>query len=112
MNKKQWLLADAFIVLSALNAYVVYRYGVIGFLEEAVSSVVGVAVLVDLTIAVSLIGVWMWNDAKRRGMSPLPYLVASLFLGSLGPLAYLLRTSGDAANEAPAVGAHLAAPRR
>ena len=36
----------------------------------------------------------MWNDAKARGISPIPYLVVSLFLGSVGPLAYLLRALG------------------
>ena len=97
MNKKQWVLAFVLTDFLALNAFVVYRYGYLGFVREAVSTLAGTAVLVDLTIALSLVMVWMWNDARKRGISAVPYMVASLFLGSVGPLAYLLRTSGDAA---------------
>jgi hypothetical protein len=110
MNRKQWLLAFALVDLMAINAFAVHHYGLLGFFQAVVSSLASVAVLVDLTIAISLIAVWMWSDAKRRGISPLPYVVTSALLGSVGPLAYLLRTSGG---EAPAAlpAAHLAADR-
>lgn len=97
MTKKQWLLAIVFVDFLALNIAVVWQYGYVGFLREVLSSLAGIAVLVDLAIALSLIAVWMWNDAKRRGVAVVPYLVTGLFLGSLGPLAYLLRTGGDEA---------------
>jgi hypothetical protein len=98
MTKKRWLLAIVFVDFLALNIAVVYQYGYVGFIREVVSTLPGIAVLVDLTIALSLVGVWMWNDAKRRGVAVVPYLVAGLFLGSLGPLAYLLRTGGEEAS--------------
>lgn len=94
MNKKQWLVAFVLFDFLVLNAVVVYVYGYVGFIEAVLSNLASVAMLVDLTIAISLIAVWMWNDAKARGISPIPYLVVSLFLGSVGPLAYLVRTLG------------------
>ena len=103
MSKKRWLLGFVLADFAVLNAYVVYQYGYGGFVELATANLATVAVLVDLTIALTLVSVWMWNDAKARGISALPYLVVTLFLGSIGPLLYLLRTSGrEAAIAAPA----------
>ncbi|MEO8601210.1 MAG: DUF2834 domain-containing protein [bacterium] len=96
MSKKQWVVAFVLTDFLALNAYVVFQLGYLGFMREAVSTLAGTAVLVDLTIALSLVLGWMWNDARRRGISAVPYMIVTLFLGSVGPLAYLLRTSGDA----------------
>jgi hypothetical protein len=94
MSKKQWLLAVVLADFSALNAYVLYQYGYGGFVELATANLATIAVLVDLTIALSLIAVWMWNDAKARGITALPYLALTMVLGSIGPLLYLLRTAG------------------
>ena len=99
MTKKQWLIGIVLADFLALNAYVVMEYGYMGFMREVVSTLPGIAVLVDLTIALTMIGVWMWRDAQRRGVAVVPYLVAGLFLGSVGPLLYLLRTSGSEARE-------------
>ena len=100
MTKKQLLIGIVLADFLALNAYVVVQYGYMGFVREVLSTVPGIAVLVDLTIALTMVGVWMWNDAKRRGIAVVPYLVVGLFLGSVGPLLYLLRTGGS---EAPAL---------
>jgi hypothetical protein len=104
MTKKQWVLAIVLADFLVLNAWVVMQYGYMGFIREVLSTVPGIAVLVDLTIALTLVGIWMWNDAKRRGIAVVPYLVIGLFLGSVGPLLYLLRTGGET-EAAPARGA-------
>lgn len=109
MTGKQWLAGFALVDLMAINLYATYHYGLVGFFREAVSSVAGIAVMADLAIAVALIAVWMWNDARRRGISPLPYLVTSLFLGSVGPLAYLLRTGGAPARADERIALHAGA---
>jgi hypothetical protein len=102
MSKKQWLLGIVFANFAALNAYAVYQYGYAGVIALVTANMATITVLVDLTIALSLVAVWMWNDARQRGISALPYLVVTLFLGSIGPLLYLLRTSRrDAAVAAP-----------
>ena len=73
-----------------LNAYVVWQYGYMGFLELATANAATTAVLVDLTIALSFVAIWMWRDARRRGITVTPYLATTLLLGSIGPLLYLL----------------------
>ena len=85
-----------------LNAYVLSSMGYSGLRRALTANAGTITALVDLTIALSLIGVWMWNDAKARGISALPYLGLMLVLGSVGPLLYLLRT----ARRAEPVAAH------
>jgi hypothetical protein len=102
MSKKQWLLAFVLFDFSLLNAYVLYLYGYGGFVELVTANAATVALLVDLTIALSLVVVWMWNDAKARGISAVPFVALTLVLGSIGPLVYLLRTSGRAESVTPA----------
>jgi hypothetical protein len=101
MTKKQWLIGIVLADFLALNAYVVMEYGYIGFVREVLSTLPGIAVMVDLTIALTMVLVWMFRDAKRRGLTAAPYLIVTLFLGSVGPLLYLLRTGGS---EAPELG--------
>src|SRR5262245_6496359 len=106
MTKKQWLLAFVLFGFSVLNVYVMSQYGVGDVVALLTANAVTVLALVDLTISLSLIVVWMWNDAKDRGISALPYAVVTMFLGSIGPLIYLLRTVGErapAATNAPLV---------
>lgn len=101
MTKKQWLIGFVLVDFTVLTAWILgqYDWSYLGFLRDAHSTLAGVQVLIDLVIALTLFLVWMWSDAKRRGISPLPYLVATLFLGSIGALLYLLRTGGSEATE-------------
>ena len=96
MNAKQLGLSVVLIGFAALNAYVVYQYGYVGFFRLVLANAATVAALVDLTIALSLVTLWMWQDSRERGMSPLPYVVLTLTLGSIGPLLYLIRREGAA----------------
>jgi hypothetical protein len=34
--------------------------------------------------------VWIWHDAKAQGRNPWPWIIATLAVGSFGPLVYLL----------------------
>jgi len=110
MTKKQWLIGIVLADFAALNVWAAIQYGYVGVFREVLSTLPGILVTVDLTIALTMVAVWMWNDAKRRGIAVVPYMVIGLFLGSIGPLLYLLRTSGS---EAPALsGASLPATGR
>lgn len=96
MNGKQLGLEAVLLGFSALTAYAVYQHGYIGFFEQLLTtSSVTVATFVDLSIALGLIVLWMWQDARERGVSPLPYLVLTFALGSVGPLLYLLRRASQ-----------------
>lgn len=81
------VLAD----FAALTAWAVYTHGVVGIFELLTANLATLLAFADLSIALSLIAVWMWNDAKARGVSPIPYVVLTLTLGSVGPLLYLIR---------------------
>jgi hypothetical protein len=73
-----------------LNAYVVWEHGYLGFWQLVTANAATIAVTVDLTIALALVTVWMWRDARRRGVTLLPYLALTATLGSIGPLLYLV----------------------
>jgi hypothetical protein len=93
MSKKEWLLAIVLVDFIALTLFAVFQMGFVGLFETMTMNIGTILLTVDLTIALSLIGVWMWNDARDRGISPLPYLGLMLISGSVGPLLYLLRTA-------------------
>ncbi len=99
MNWKRALAAVALADFTALTAYAVYEHGYLGFFALVFANAATVTVLVDLTIALSLVMIWMWGDAKRRGVSPIPFALLTLTLGSVGPLLYLVTTLKS---EAPA----------
>ncbi len=44
----------------------------------------------DLALALGLVLVWMWHDARARGRRFVPWLLLTLVAGSFGPLLYLL----------------------
>ena len=96
MNWKQIGLSLVRADFAALNAYVVYHYGYVGFFALVLANAATTAALVDLVIALSLVSVWMWQDARDRGWSALPYLVLTLVFGSVGPLVYLIRREAGA----------------
>lgn len=69
------------------------------------ASPVGSAAVADLLIALSLVSVWLYHDAKRLGRSPWLWVVLTFVLGSPGPLLYLLtrRSTGEPKASAPFV---------
>jgi hypothetical protein len=87
---KTLVLAIVLTAFTALSFYAVEVHGYLGFFEAMASSPAGIAAFVDLVIALSLVIFWMWGDARERGLPFWPYAVLGLFLGSVGPLAYLI----------------------
>jgi hypothetical protein len=47
-------------------------------------------IFIDLVIALSLVMVWMWRDAKNTQRNIGPWIIITLVAGSLGPLLYLI----------------------
>jgi hypothetical protein len=98
-----WKLIGLLLVLadfSALSAYAVYQYGFVGVFELALANVATVTLFADLVISLSLIAVWMVQDARSRGTAYVPYLVIMALAGSIGPLLYLIRREWQTASEA------------
>lgn len=90
MSWKRIGLGIVFADFAAFNVYVLAQHGFAGFMDAVVANSATVAVLVDLAIALSLITVWMWRDAKDSGRAFMPYAALTLLFGSIGPLAYLI----------------------
>src|SRR5215472_9652095 len=96
MNGKQIGLVSVLLGFSILTAYAVYLYGYVGFFREVTSSVASLTLSVDLVIALTIILVYIANDAREHGISAVPYLLLTLAFGSVGPLCYLIRRLGNA----------------
>ena len=85
------LLALALLIpFSVLTVYAVQQVGYWGIITYHFPNPAGWQVLSDLVIAVFLIMLWMIKDARKTGRNVIPYLIASVFLGSIGPLLYLI----------------------
>lgn len=86
-------LIGLIIVLVAFSVFtdiLVYKDGYTGFLILAARDNWGLQMLLDVSISIGLFTLWMIPDARRRGITPWPYLIACVGLGSIGALAYLV----------------------
>jgi hypothetical protein len=84
------ILVLILIPFSALTAVALWQHGYWGILAPHFQTFGTGQVLADLVIALTLVMTWMWRDAKATGRTIWPWLVATLILGSFGPLFYLL----------------------
>ncbi len=91
MNNRQLAIGFVLADFLALTGYAVYNYSFLAFFDVHAMNAIQLQIFVDLIIALSFVMSWMWRDAKSRGISPVPYVVMTLLLGSIGPLVYLLR---------------------
>lgn len=66
-----------------------WKAGYIGIWQAGIASPGSLQILLDLFICAGLICVWMIADARKRGVNAWP--IATLFVGSLAPLGYLIR---------------------
>lgn len=92
------LLTITLILFGALTAVALWQHGYWGIIAPHFQSFGGGQVITDLFIALTLVMVWMWRDAKATGRNAWPWIIATLALGSFGPLIYLLTrksTSGS-----------------
>jgi hypothetical protein len=90
MNVRTFLLFDVLVAFLVFTLWVIESVGYAGFFAQTVSSPVGIQILVDLVISLSLALFWMRGDSKASGVPFAPYLVLTLVLGSVGVLSYLL----------------------
>lgn len=90
---KKILPAIVLLPFAAWSTLVIVREGYFGFLTLAMHEEWAAQMLVDLSIALALVGTWIRRDARAHGIPALPYLVALPFLGSIGALAYLVHRS-------------------
>ena len=81
------LVLIPFILLTVFALFDVGLWGIIGPL---LSGSGGWQVFADLAIALLLVLIWLVKDAKAANRNPLPWVVLTLLLGSIGPLLYIV----------------------
>lgn len=87
---KNVLVALVLVGFTIFSVEVTLEQGYWGFVTLARREPWGMQILIDLSIALFLVGGWIRRDARERGLPWVPYLVALPFLGSIGALAYLV----------------------
>ena len=84
------LILVTLVLFGALTAAALWQHCYWGIFEPHTKSFGGAQVFVDLLIALTLVLVWMWRDAKASGRNIWPWIVLTLAAGAFGPLLYLL----------------------
>jgi hypothetical protein len=84
------LIGFTLIAFGSLTAVALYQHGYWGILAPHFQATNAAQVFFDLVIALVLVLTWIWHDAKQLGRNPIPWIIATLALGSFGPLVYLL----------------------
>lgn len=84
------LILIVLALFGALTAVALSQHGYWGIIEPQFRTFGAGQVFADLVIALTLVMMWVWRDARSRGRNPWPWLVATVVLGSFGPLVYLL----------------------
>ena len=89
MHLPRPLILAILLPFALYSGYAVYEIGYIGIFTGQFHTA-GWQVLADLVIVCTLAMAWMWRDAAATGRNVWPYILATLTLGSFGPLSYLL----------------------
>lgn len=87
---KKHLLILALATLGVITAIALWHEGLVGIFEAIVHSYGSMQIFADLVIALTLVMVWMWRDAKNTGRNVWPWIALTLAAGSFGPLLYLI----------------------
>ena len=87
---KRTLLTITLIAFLILTAIALWHHGYWGIIEPSFKSFGAAQVFADLVIALSLLLIWMWRDARTTGRNPWLWLALTLANGSIGALIYLL----------------------
>lgn len=98
MNTRTLAIA-ILIPFTLLTLYAVSQVGYIGIFEYHLHSPAGWQVIADLVIALVLVLTWLVPEARKAGRNPWPWVVATLLLGSIGPLLYLVFAGNDAGRD-------------
>lgn len=90
MDTKRIMAIAILIPFSILTGYALMQVGYFGILDYHRYSPAGWQVITDLVIALTLVLTWLIPEARKDGRNPWLWAMATLFLGSIGPLLYLV----------------------
>lgn len=90
MNLKLAAFVAVTLAFGALSAVATVEHGYLGIFTHVLDTSALAQVGADLVFAMSFVVGWMYNDARKRGATVWPYLVAVPLVGSFAPLAYVI----------------------
>jgi hypothetical protein len=79
-----------FLLLGSVTVVALLDVGYIGIFQLLMDSTAGWQVFVDLAAALLIALMFLYDDAKARGIRFWPWIIATLMTGSIAPLLYLL----------------------
>jgi cytochrome c oxidase assembly factor CtaG len=77
------------VLFTVDSTLVVANHGYTGFLHLAFREPWALQMLLDLAISLTMVSTLLVIDARRRKRAAWPWVLATLLLGSVGPLWYL-----------------------
>ena len=90
MSNRSIMLVLVTAAFGALSALALQEVGYFGIIAPHFLSWGGAQVFADLTILAVLFCIWMARDARQHGVAAWPFILMTVFLGSFGPLFYLI----------------------
>jgi len=91
VNRRVLLLLVIFVPFVAFSVTVIAAEGFGGLFGLVLREQWGMQMFLDLVILYGLFCAWLVPDARGRGIVAWPYVAATLTLGAMGALAYLIR---------------------
>ena len=98
MNKKttQIISVVGLIILTPITILALWNGGLIGVWDAVSHNWASLQIYIDLVIAIIFILAWVWDDAKKSGRNPWPWIISAFVVGSFSPILYFLtRKSSD-----------------
>ena len=86
----RFLIVITLVLFGVLTGIAIWHDGITGIFGSIFSSFGSAQIYADLVIALVLIIIWMWHDAKATGRIIWPWIIATLLVGAFAPLVYLL----------------------
>jgi len=90
MSYRSIMLLLVIAAFGALSALALQDVGYFGIIAPHFRSWGGAQVFADLIILAVLFCIWMVRDARQCGVAAWPFILMTVFLGSFGPLFYLI----------------------
>ena len=90
MQRKALIAAAVLVPFVAYSLWVVAGFGYTGFLALAWREPWAMQMLLDLVIACSFGLGWLFADARKHSITTWPFVVATVLLGSVGLLGYVV----------------------
>lgn len=97
---RKTILWTTLISFTLFSSYAMWQVGYFGIWQAGMASIGAWQILIDLSIACLIVMSWIIGDARKRGISAWPWIIATITLGSLALLSYLLwREYGETRGE-------------